>query len=122
LAKFLDSRRFRYIDFLEKPFKTLTLLGAVKRAIAIDAADRERIANSKKLAERLAEITRAEHDVLELVLRGETNKEIAATLDISTHTVEDLRARLMQKLKVDTAAELIRLAIQAGLWKPGEPP
>lgn len=117
----VQAMKLGAVDFLEKPFSKSILLEAVHRAIAKDAADRERITNSQKLTQRFAELSRAEHDVLELVLRGETNKKIAAMLDISIRTVEDRRARLMEKLKVDTVAELIRLAVQAGLWKPSAP-
>jgi len=51
------------------------------------------------------------------VLRGDTNKKIAATLDISQRAVEDRRSKLMQKLNIDNMADLVRLAIEAGLWK-----
>jgi two-component system response regulator FixJ len=53
--------------------------------------------------------------VLDQVLRGEANKRIASSLGVSRRTVEDRRARLMQKLAVETLADLVRLAIEAGV-------
>jgi FixJ family two-component response regulator len=60
--------------------------------------------------------------VLEQVLMGEANKRIAAKLGISRRTVEDRRARLMQKLGVETLADLVRLAVEAGIHPDKQPP
>ena len=71
-----------------------------------------------RLSERFALLSTAEQEVLKLVLRGETNKKIAALLDVSQRAVEDRRARLMQKLQVGSVADLVRRSIESGFWKP----
>ena len=113
----LRAMRQGAIDFLQKTFSETELYEAIHRAISKDTANREKHARVSELNERFAKLSHVEHDVLQLILRGDTNKKIAATLDISRRAVEDRRSRLMQKLEIDTAADLIRLAIEAGLWK-----
>ncbi len=113
----LRAMRQGAIDFLQKTFSETELYDALQRAIAKDKANREQYARAKSLAERFAQLSSAEHDVLQRVLHGDTNKKIAVALDISQRAVEDRRARLMQKLQIDTVADLIRLSIEAGLWK-----
>lgn len=105
------------VDFLQKTFSEAELYEALQRALATDAANRKHFLRASDLAERFGRLSAAEHDVLQLVLRGDTNKKIAATLDVSQRAIEDRRARLMEKLSVTTVPELIRLAIEAGLWK-----
>lgn len=110
------------VDFLQKTFSEAELYDAIQRAFAKDAADRARFARTTDLANRFAKLSPAEHDVVQLVLRGDTNKKIAATLDVSQRAVEDRRARIMEKLSVETVPELIRLAIEAGLWNDDQQP
>ena len=107
------------VDFLQKTFSESELYDAIQRAFAKDAANRSQYLRATELSERFGQLSAAEHDVLQLVLRGETNKRIAAILDVSQRGVEDRRARIMEKLAVSTVPELIRLAIEAGLWKDG---
>jgi FixJ family two-component response regulator len=104
------------IDFLQKTFSESELYDAIHRALAKDAVDREQFYRSQTLVERFGRLTAAENDVLQRVLRGETNKRIAAALGISRRAVEDRRARMMQKLEVGNVADLVRLAIEAGVW------
>lgn len=113
----VQAMREGAIDVLQKPFTKDALNEAIQRAISRDTANRERYARATALAERFAQLSPGEHDVLQLVLRGNTNKKIAATLDISERTVEDRRARILQKLKIDTVADLFRLAFEAGIPK-----
>lgn len=102
------------VDFLQKTFSEAELYDAIQRAFAKDTVNRQQQARATDLAERFGKLSPAEHDVLQLVLAGDTNKKIAATLDVSQRTVEDRRARLMDKLNVDTVPELIRLSIENG--------
>lgn len=113
----LRAMRQGAVDFLQKTFSETELYESIQRALTSDAIKRENFDRSKSLADRFALLSPAEHDVLQLVLRGDTNKRIAALLDISRRAVEDRRARMMQKLEINTVADLIRLAIEAGLWK-----
>jgi len=94
------------IDFLEKPFDYKQLLELVRNCFERDAARRKR-------AERLAQLTQREREVLDLVVAGKTNRDIAEALDISVKTVEAHRARLMEKVEAESVAELVQAAIAA---------
>lgn len=112
----LRAMRQGAVDFLQKTFSESELYESIQRAIASDQVKREQFIRSQSLKDRFAQLTPVELDVLQLVLRGDTNKKMAATLQISRRAVEDRRARLMQKLQITTVADLIRLSIEAGLW------
>lgn len=99
-------------DFIEKPVDESRLVASI-RAAANKAervqADAEELA---RLADRLATLTDREQEVLELVTRGMTNRDIAAALGISPRTVEVHRASMMQKSGVDSLADLVRIAMR----------
>ncbi len=112
------------IDFLEKPFEKVALLGAIEEAFArIEDTSRTRL-DAAEATLRLAALTRREHDVLEGMVRGQPNKITAHDLGISTRTVEAHRASLMNKLKVCSLSDVLRLSFAAGLGaiEPGEVP
>jgi FixJ family two-component response regulator len=111
----LRAMRQGAIDFLQKTFNEDELFEAVQRAIAADAAQRALHRQQTDVHALFAQLTDAERDVLNQVLQGVPNKRIATTLGISRRTVEDRRARLMQKLHVDTLADLVRLSVEAGV-------
>lgn len=99
------------LDFLEKPLDDNQLVAAIRAALQRDAEDRGRalaVAQAKQWIERL---TPREREVLDLVVAGRHNREIAADLGISVRTVEVYKARLMEKLRVDRLPELIRLVL-----------
>jgi two-component system response regulator FixJ len=102
------------IDFIEKPFSDQLLLDRVRQALEIDRQSREVRARREEARRRLASLSAREREVLELVAAGKANKEVAATLGLSTKTVEVHRAHVMSKMAVDSLAELIRVAILAG--------
>ena len=102
------------VDFIEKPFDYKQVVERVRECIARDAAQRgEREVRSAR-ASRLAQLTTREREVLDLVVAGKLNREIAETLDISIKTVEAHRARLMEKLEVGSVAELVQAVVAAG--------
>ena len=94
------------IDFIEKPFDYKQVVALVHECIVRDAAQR---AN----AERLAQLTQREREVLDLVVAGKTNRDIAEVLDISVKTVEAHRAHLMEKVDAESVAELVQAALAA---------
>jgi two-component system response regulator FixJ len=100
------------VDFVEKPTPPEVLIGAVRRALeraqASDAAQPEARARLDRLTDR-------ETDVLKLLVVGDSNKVVAHKLGISSRTVEIHRARLMEKLEAAKLADLVRLALAAGL-------
>ncbi len=103
------------VEFLQKTFSESELHEAVQRAIAIDTERRSAHAKRRSLQQRLELLSRPERQVLDLVLAGYPNKRIASSLGVSQRAVEDRRARVMQKLNVDTLPDLVRLAVEAGL-------
>lgn len=103
------------VEFLQKTFTESELREAVQRAISLDTERRQSYLRRSALLERFALLSKPERQVLDLVLAGYPNKRIASALEVSQRAVEDRRARVMQKLNVDTLPDLVRLAIEAGL-------
>lgn len=102
------------IDFIEKPFSDQLLLDRVRQAIEIDRQEREARERREEARRRVGHLTPREREVLDLVVVGKANKEIASALGLSPKTVEVHRARVMEKMEVDSLADLIRVALQAG--------
>jgi FixJ family two-component response regulator len=100
-------------DFIEKPFSDQTLLDRIRAAVAYDEVARRRQAARAEVEARLLLLTARERDVLNRVVTGKSNKIIAAELQLSTKTVEVHRAHVMEKLKADSLADLIRLSLLA---------
>lgn len=100
-------------DFLEKPFTQDVVFGALERAMADIARGGERAAGD--VQQRLSRLTGRERQVLDRLVVGATNKEIARDLEISPRTVEIHRARVMEKMETPTLSHLVRLAISAGI-------
>lgn len=97
------------VDFLTKPVDRAALLGAVASALERDRARQAARASEVRVEERLARLTPREREVLELVVLGRLNKQIAAELGIAEKTIKVHRARVMGKLEVRTLADLVRL-------------
>ena len=100
------------IDFIEKPFDYKRMVALVRDGLARDAEARERRGKNAAAAARLATLTQREREVLDRVVDGKPNRLIAEELAISIKTVEAHRARLMEKLEVDSMAELMQVALQ----------
>jgi two-component system response regulator DctR len=100
------------VDFVQKPYHDQQLLDSINEALRRDAETRQLTSSSVGVAERLATLTERERDVLEQVAKGLSSKSIARVLDISYRTVELHRGHIMEKLRVRSAAELIRLVIE----------
>lgn len=98
------------LDFLEKPFARNELLERVQEALAVDAKARQHEAERIRVEGCVARLTPRERQVMELVVSGKTNKNIAAELGLCEKTVEVHRARVMTKMEADSLAHLVRLA------------
>ena len=103
------------VDFLTKPVKREALFSAVVRAAKVDALSRQKRDESKSIGDRLAALTHREREVLEYVIAGRLNKQIAASLGTVEKTVKVHRGRMMAKLGVKSVADLVRLADKAGI-------
>jgi FixJ family two-component response regulator len=97
------------VDFLLKPLELRSLLGAVAEALCIDAARHYLFHARDMLRPRLMTLTRREREVLELVMAGKRNKQIAAELGTVEKTVKVHRARAMRKLHVRSVPELLAM-------------
>jgi two-component system response regulator FixJ len=102
------------VDFIEKPFDDEELLNSIRNALQHDEKQRVLRAQRADIAARMAELTPREHEVMAMVTDGKSNKEIAATLGVSAKTVEVHRARVMDKMRADSLAELVRMVMIAG--------
>jgi len=100
------------VDFLTKPVERKPLLDAVARALELDAARRASRSADADLQARFARLTPRECEVLELVVAGKLNKQIADALGIAERTVKAQRSQVMAKLGATTAAELGGIAAQ----------
>ncbi|MDX2013257.1 MAG: LuxR C-terminal-related transcriptional regulator [Myxococcaceae bacterium] len=94
------------VDLIEKPYSGAQVMEAVQRALEQDRARLELEARHQESALRLKQLTGRERDVLELVLGGLTNKEMADRLGISVKTIEVHRSRVMHKMGARSSAEL----------------
>jgi FixJ family two-component response regulator len=107
-------------DFLTKPVAAAVLLKAVRAALEQGAAARQSQADTAEYRRRLAELSSREREVLEGVVAGKLNKQIAAELGVVEQTVKFHRARVMERMKANSAAELMFIAAKLGIGS--EPP
>jgi len=103
------------IDFLTKPFDAQDLLGAVERAVAKDMDDLDNEAHVTDVRARVELLSPRETEVFALVVTGMLNKQIAAALGLAEKTVKVHRARVMDKMRAGSVAELVRLADLVGV-------
>lgn len=101
------------VDFLTKPVDDKILLEAIRRAVERHGTAQAQERQGQRIHERLARLSSREREVMEYVVGGYRNKEIAAALGIAEKTIKVHRGRVMQKLKVCSVAELVRLCEMA---------
>jgi FixJ family two-component response regulator len=106
-------------DFLTKLSRKEKLLDAVRRALARGAQERDERVRLQELRRRFDALTPRELEVLEHVVRGRMNKQIADDLKINERTVKLHRTNLTRALQVQSVAELTRLVAEAGLFRRG---
>ena len=95
------------IDFLQKPFNEQELWDCIQHAIHIDAANRRETLQNDEFNARMSRLTPGEIKVLDLLMNGLINKQIARQLDVSIRTVELRRVRILQKMEVDSLGALL---------------
>jgi FixJ family two-component response regulator len=98
------------VEFLTKPFKENTLLEAIKEAVECSRRALGHEAELQPLRDRYASLTPRERQVLTLVVSGLLNKQVGGELGISEVTVKAHRGQVMQKMKADSLADLVKMA------------
>jgi FixJ family two-component response regulator len=108
------------VDFLTKPVDRDDLLEAIRVSLAKDAENRALRVEKASIQELLNTLTQREYEVMTYVVTGMLNKQIAYDMGISEDTVKIHRGRVMQKLQVESVADLVRLCEKVGI-DPAEP-
>lgn len=103
------------IEFLTKPFRDQELLDAVQHGIEQDRVQRTQAMAVADLRERFDALTSRERQIMELVVTGRPNKQLAAELDVSEITVKVHRGNVMRKMQAKSLAELVRMADRLGI-------
>jgi len=100
------------VDFIPKPFRDHELLSRINKALEDDRKNRDTLVERKEVEKRINKLTAREEQVLKLVVQGKANKVIAGDLEVSQRTVEIHRARVMEKMKARSLAQLVRMVMQ----------
>lgn len=101
------------LDLIEKPYAAGAILAAVTGALRQLETRRDRTSRRAESSQRLAALSAREREVLQGLLEGHSNKEIARDLSISPRTVEAYRANLMMKMGAESLSELVRMSLEA---------
>ncbi|HUR21756.1 MAG TPA: response regulator transcription factor [Vicinamibacterales bacterium] len=105
----VEAMQHGAFDFLQKPFRDQDLLDRIQKAIARDAKLRESLVEHTRIRAHVESLTEREREVLDLMILGKQNKAIAQDLGVSPRTIEIHRARVMEKMNVQSVAELVRM-------------
>jgi two-component system response regulator FixJ len=105
----VEAMQHGAFDFLQKPFRDQDLLDRIQRAIAKDAELHKSLGEHDRIKAHLDELTPREREVLDLMTQGLQNKAIAQKLSVSPRTIEIHRARVMEKMRAHSVAELVRM-------------
>lgn len=101
------------LDFLEKPFRGQDLLDLIHKAVKKHSNDRAKNTSNNETLNRIKSLTQREKQVMDYVVKGTLNKDIAKELEISIKTVEVHRANVMEKMGVSSVADLVRATLEA---------
>ena len=104
------------VDFLRKPVPPQKLLAQIREAVEVDRRARNAAAERATVADRIAQLTPRERQVMELLAVGRSSREIATALGLSVRTVEGHRREVLRKMEADSAVQLARAI--SGLQRP----
>jgi two-component system, LuxR family, response regulator FixJ len=111
----VEAMKYGAIDFLEKPFDDEALLASVQSALRQWAGEAKRHTERAAIEGRISVLSKRERDVLDGLIAGRANKQIAFDLGISPRTVEIYRANLMDKMQAGSLSDLVRMALIVGI-------
>src|SRR5205809_348050 len=115
IPKSVQAMKSGALDFLTKPVNDENLLASIRAAIKRDSVARREQAELFEIRARLASLTPREQEVLDHVVTGKLNKQIADDLGVVEKTIKVHRARVMTKMKIQSVAELVRLVERSGI-------
>jgi FixJ family two-component response regulator len=121
VAAGIDAMKLGAVDFLAKPVHDAVLIGAVRKAMERHAGERKRWLEQEACRVLVDRLTAREREIMQHVIRGRLNKQIAADLDIAEQTVKQHRGRVMEKMEVHSLAELVRVCEASGLFAAERP-
>jgi len=105
-------------DFIEKPIDDAQLVAAINRGLTRILSEQDRQESQDQLTAQFARLTPRQVQIFDLVAQGFTSQSIAAKLDISTRTVESYRTQVMEKMRAESIAALVRKAVRLGRLTP----
>jgi FixJ family two-component response regulator len=109
VASAVEAMKIGAFDFFENPYDAQSLLDSVHSAVALSHANLEHLTQVECLLDRRASLTTRESQVMACLVRGLRNPEIADQLGVTKRTVELHRQHMMEKMQVDSIAELVSL-------------
>ena len=109
------------VEFLTKPFDEEELLQAIREALERDRRNRQQHTEIRELRDRYESLTAREQEVMQQVVSGLLNKQVAGELEISEFTVKVHRGQVMRKMRADSLAGLVRMADRLGIRSPRDP-
>jgi FixJ family two-component response regulator len=112
VASARQAFRAHALDFLEKPIDEIRLIAAITEAFERLSVDQDRLRQIQEHQKRIGTFTAREREVMELVVAGKHNRDIAEQLGISARTVEVHKARILTKANVQNVTQLVRLHIE----------
>jgi FixJ family two-component response regulator len=118
IPKSVQAMKAGALEFLTKPIDNSTLIGAVRSALERNRQTLAQDAEIQELRSRYASLTYREQQVMALVVAGLLNKQAGGELGISEITVKAHRRQVMQKMKADSLATLVKLAAKLGVPRP----
>jgi two-component system response regulator FixJ len=107
----VEAMQLGAFDFVQKPFRDQELMDRVAQALAANEESQQETLQKRHVADCYATLTPRETEVMECVVKGQANKVIAMDLEVSQRTVEIHRARVMEKMRARSLAELVRMSL-----------
>jgi FixJ family two-component response regulator len=107
----VDAMKEGAVDFIQKPYREEALLEKIEAALKQDLEQRKSLDEKQEIIRRIKSLTPREHEIMDRMIAGQSNKVIAIELEISQRTVEIHRSRVMHKMGTHSLAHLVRMVL-----------